>query len=1022
MSIVKSFQHKVYKPSVTTVNNRVPDGDFEGDKSTWATLWSGYGSGVAVNRNAPNAYPSSPTGRAIIFNGFSSYFAIPYQGVNGLFTNSAGVIVWMYKSNWQDGLAQAMFSNDYFDGTTACGFGIKANFSAGFISAIAGIGTSTTYKEAKSSLAGLSSGWHQFAMKFDGRFLTLLIDGAQTAQFDIGTTGNVINYGSNNIGPTLVGAQRGIAPSAKVPVVGSPPSYFLGYVDFVATYIAGTNVDPLPNTSVLDNYNNHVLIETNCNYAYTFDLDLGTAAAESIGGNIGILKNVTFATGILETSRSLKITTATGGATTQGVQLTSAGQIVIVGGNIYTATAWVKGTAGAVINLQITPIGGGSVLSKSLTLVGSGWQRISFTYTANAGATKFEIDIFLSSANSSIQTFYVDKVMLEDGSTAHDYFNRYTPNGAGAFYTYDLVNLVHIATLYSYTYLTTWADVTSDFNYNQEINLTGTESTVVLARAGDNFGEGADVSFNNRVIVSVISDNYPNGQTVFTGYISRYTPSFGEDKVEVTLLGYAAEMDNYTISAGESTVIAQEDASAGGRGVGSGLIGISYMGQGFTTTADQTSISSVDIFAASSLVPSGIDPTTPPYVNNCAIKLWEKYTDAQSDTSDIFNHGATKTPLGIARLTIADGTFSWRKFTFYDVNGNPSPVRVSPNSLMYWTVTTDLSTGSGEPAPLQVQSSAINPITPGYMFRAEGPLVEYNGTLGNPNSDLCFHINAGYGLTTVAYNSLDPSTILKRIVDDYNRQGGTISYTSSSIDTTGSTVSYTFNTNSTLEGIKKCLELAPVDWYFYVDQATNILHFHNKSTAQTRTLTFDKDIEHLKFEKTTENMVNQIIFTGGIPTGGTASLFKKYDNKISQGLYGLRQQRYSDNRVTLSATADIIANTILGTRFAPEIRTTVEILNPYNLEIFRPGDLVIFRGFRTSSGSLYDVATYDNDYYDFNISDPQTYVLQVARFQYAPDSIQLTLSSVPPDVNKRIEDIKRQLDAAATVANPVSPS
>jgi hypothetical protein len=1019
--VIKTFQYKAYRPSTTNVLNRVIEGDFEGERSVYGNSWQLFGTGGTVQRTAVQAYPTSPTGNASIFNGYSSYMSIPYTSSNGLFTAYAGVIVWAYRSNWNDTLRQAIFSNDYRDGANAAGFGLHINYTSGNVSAIVGLGVTTIYTEAAYALSNLASGWHQFAMKFSGTTLVLYVDGAAVTTTTVAA--NSIGYGTNNYqNPTFVGAQRSSAG-----VVATIGNYFFGSIDSVAIYISGST-DPLTTAQVLANYQTHVIQEINCSHSFSFDYDTGTLANEVFNGNIATLNNITFQIGFLETAKSLVVTTSVGGSSTQGVMNTTSGQIVITGGNSYTASCWAKGAAGISASLQVTPIGGGSVASKSFTLTGA-WQRLSFSYTTNIAATKLELDIFVNNAASSIQTLYVDKVMLEDGFVLHDYFNRFSTNKAGSFYAFNVASNTHTATLTTYTYLTTWNDVTSDFTYNQEINNAGSESTIVIARPADNFGEGADVDFNNRIVVSVISDSYPNGQAIFAGFISRYKPTYGEDKIEVTVLGYGAEMDNYTISSGETILTAQEDNT---NKLLQMIQSVNAVGELYASPADQTSISAVSLYLGSYCSPQTTDkngnviPAVYSY-GNTKVKVFDTFQAAylSSYTGSLnssFIPLATSTINFIpvtTDLTYTNPSPAWYKFNFVDLNGNPAPIRLSKGQQVWFSLSTDAAFGVGQPSII-IYGSTVNPYADGYSF--------YNDNSATPsytilsNSDLAFRVYSSFGLTTAAYNSKDPSTILKGIIDDYNRQGGSLTYTSSSIDLTATTVSYTFNTNSTLEGLKKCLELSPVDWYFYVDQATGIIYFKNRSSARVRPIVFDRDIKSLYFEKTTENIVNQIIFSGGLAAGSTTNLFKKYDNKISQTLYGLHQQRYSDNRVTLSSTSDIIANTILNTRYAPEIRTEVEIINPYEFESIRPGDVMTFRGFKSSGGSLYDVAIYDTDYFDFNLADPQTFLLQIARYTYEPDRIRLTLSTTPPDVNKRIEDIKRQLDSQATIANPVAPS
>ncbi len=66
--------------------------------------------------------------------------------------------------------------------------------------------------------------------------------------------------------------------------------------------------------------------------------------------------------------------------------------------------------------------------------------------------------------------------------------------------------------------------------------------------------------------------------------------------------------------------------------------------------------------------------------------------------------------------------------------------------------------------------------------------------------------------TTVAFNSTDPSDIVKNGITTFQSvSGSTISWNSSSIDVSGTTVSYTFKLNTYMELLKKAIELAPSD-------------------------------------------------------------------------------------------------------------------------------------------------------------------------------------------------------------------
>jgi hypothetical protein len=299
------------------------------------------------------------------------------------------------------------------------------------------------------------------------------------------------------------------------------------------------------------------------------------------------------------------------------------------------------------------------------------------------------------------------------------------------------------------------------------------------------------------------------------------------------------------------------------------------------------------------------------------------------------------------------------------------------------------------------------------MFNSNPSLTEYR------TASLAFRTYSSYGSTKVSYNSYDPGNIVKALIEDYNRQGVTLSYDSSTVELCGTTVSYTFNTNTTFEGLQQCLTLAPEFWYFYIDQATNKVHFHPQKSAQTHTFTRGLNFNSANFLKRIEPIINEIYLTGGTDSTG-ANLFRHYVNQASVDLYGRQVFKYTDNRITDTATADIIAKALLAEHASPEVQATIELsAATYNNELIKPGDNVQFRGFSNNNRtSLWGVMQWGVDYWGYDVSTPETMTLQIARFDYNPDTLTTTMSTTPPDVNKRVEDIKRNLDTTQVAANP----
>ena len=157
---------------------------------------------------------------------------------------------------------------------------------------------------------------------------------------------------------------------------------------------------------------------------------------------------------------------------------------------------------------------------------------------------------------------------------------------------------------------------------------------------------------------------------------------------------------------------------------------------------------------------------------------------------------------------------------------------------------------------------------------------------------------------------------------------------------------------------------------------------------------------------------------------GGYNLFKEYRNQASIDLYGRKLLNYSDNRVTLESTADTISNSILNNRVNPEIRVPLEVLRNYDTDSIKVGDMITFRNSASNPDeiSLWDVGEWDVAYWDFNVFNPATYELQIARFGRTGDTVTATLSTAPPDVNKRVEYINRNLEKQQTLNNPEQPT
>lgn len=280
------------------------------------------------------------------------------------------------------------------------------------------------------------------------------------------------------------------------------------------------------------------------------------------------------------------------------------------------------------------------------------------------------------------------------------------------------------------------------------------------------------------------------------------------------------------------------------------------------------------------------------------------------------------------------------------------------------------------------------------------------------------------GDTEITYSSYDPSNILIDVIDKYRADGGTLNYSDTSIDLTGTTVSYTFNTNTTREALDKIIELCPYGWYWYVD-ANNIIHLHEKSDTADHSFRIKKHISSMETWRRVEDLANRIYFTGA----GDPPLYKVYENSGSISAYGLYAKKVVDQRVSVDATAQIISERNMKTE--PEIRTKVTVIDSngqqstwgYDIESVNVGDTMKITGLKEGAKtvSYWDQMEWDVDVWDQTLATSASDIIQILSISYTPNHLVIEASSRLPEIPKRIEDINRNLENSQTANNPTTP-
>lgn len=286
----------------------------------------------------------------------------------------------------------------------------------------------------------------------------------------------------------------------------------------------------------------------------------------------------------------------------------------------------------------------------------------------------------------------------------------------------------------------------------------------------------------------------------------------------------------------------------------------------------------------------------------------------------------------------------------------------------------------------------------------------------------------GSGNTTVTYTSQDPGAIMKDVIDKYRADGGlNINYIGTSVQNTGTPVTYTFNDNTLKECFDKIVQLCPNGWYWFLDPNGTVF-LQQSSLLANHVLTIGKDISKLQTNKRIENLGNVVYIIGG----GSPNLFNQYTRATSVSTYGKFEIKIQDGQVIDNATADVIAKGYLDRNQSPETRTLIDIVDNngensdlgQNIEAFNIGDTIQIKNlnYGTKSTSVWNLAIWDTDVWDATLQFSTADVLTIQSIQYYPDYIEIEASNRLPDINRVIQTLKTTQDMLVQENIPTTPT
>lgn len=560
----------------------------------------------------------------------------------------------------------------------------------------------------------------------------------------------------------------------------------------------------------------------------------------------------------------------------------------------------------------------------SLTAVGSKLWEDTLAYDADSDLTANGLRIPLGQAN-----------LIADSAAEVD--------ATGIEITHLAITKSYLYKIYDqeWNFLGIWKDVISDFQYSQEINSAGSAISVTLARNSDSkvaqydalgtdddeailtddnnelaaetqilssIGPGTTVDLNLNVKIYEFSTGVQpvEGDLVFTGYISMYTSQYGStENTVVSIFSYGADLDNWVITepAGDTRVpylsydpgvmlkdsldrfnadggiITYDEGVPGPTDVVTNLITnpsletnstgwSASLGIGTRTNSGGGAVGSY-YYSLQNMGGASADYTTGNLVAGTSYRFSIYLKRPASGSVNV--HGAHNSA------------------TVFDLNVSP------PNS---WTRYDVLFTASAN-SPLFFSVSIVGSDNIVYM---DGAMLTAGTTLHDyfDGSTTDSDPATTYAWTGTAHASTSTkSTVISNVGASVEEVGW---YDPGYITT------YTFNVNTELEVIKKGLELAPTDWFFYTDLATNLLHFHPRPSEPAHYFYLGKHILGLDLEKTIEGIVNDVIFTGGKPTNLSLDRFFGTDGTALTAHSGETDATWTKHANSAAGTGFTITN------------------------------------------------------------------------------------------------------------------
>lgn len=279
------------------------------------------------------------------------------------------------------------------------------------------------------------------------------------------------------------------------------------------------------------------------------------------------------------------------------------------------------------------------------------------------------------------------------------------------------------------------------------------------------------------------------------------------------------------------------------------------------------------------------------------------------------------------------------------------------------------------------------------------------GTVAKLNNDvlketnytrLYTKLNDGLTTTSASKSAAEVSDVIRAIIDRFNianpdnhiysDETGTDTITDS-----GNEMAYEFNAIVYFNALEICRNIAPQNWYWFLD-SENYIHFKEISAIADHTFLLSKDVARIQASKAADSIKNVLLLFDGNAT------YKQYYDTQSIDLYGRRVKQITDSNIQDTATMDNIGASFLGENKDPKVRLEIDIIDSnesdkgYDIESIDPGDTCKITGI-TPDGQVFS----DN--------------MVIKEVMWTLGKATLTIETEKDfDISRFILDIKKQVD------------